>query len=114
MLLVHKSASIFLLLFSRLIVSDFATPCPVARQALLPMGFPRKEIWSELPFPIPEDLPDLEIEGIEPMSPALAGRFFTFETPGKLPYYSLCNSSSHLVSLTNDASIFSRIKMTLS
>jgi len=29
-----------------------------------------------LPFPPPEDLPD---PGIKPMSPALAGRFFTTE-----------------------------------
>ena len=32
------------------------------------MGFSRKEYWSGLPFPSPEDLPD---PGIEPMSPAL-------------------------------------------
>ena len=111
MLLGQKSASILLLLFSRLVVSGFATPCTVARQAPLPMGFPRQEIWSELPFPIPEDLPDPGIEGIEPMSPALAGRLSTTEPPGELPYYSLCGSSSHLVSLTNHPSIFFRIKM---
>ena len=40
------------------------------------MGFPRQEFWSRLLFPSPEDLPDL---GIEPGSPALAGRFFTTE-----------------------------------
>ena len=33
-----------------------------------------------LPFPSPGDLPDL---GIEPESPALAGRFFTTEPTGK-------------------------------
>jgi len=33
-----------------------------------------------LPFPSPGDLPNPEIE---PMSPALAGRFFTTELPGK-------------------------------
>ena len=32
------------------------------------------------PFPPPENLPD---PGIEPMSPALAGGFFTTEPPGK-------------------------------
>ena len=32
------------------------------------------------PFPSPGDLPNL---GIEPASPALAGRFFTTEPPGK-------------------------------
>ena len=45
------------------------------------MGFTRKEYWSELPFPSPGNLPD---PGIEPMSPALAGGFFTTEPPGKL------------------------------
>ena len=44
------------------------------------MGFPRQEYWSGLPFPSPGDLPD---PGIEPFSPALAGRFFTAEPPGK-------------------------------
>jgi len=40
----------------------------------------RIEYWSGLPFPSPGDLPQPEIE---PMSPALAGRFFTAEPPGK-------------------------------
>ena len=44
------------------------------------MGFLRQEYWSGLPFPSPGDLPN---PGIEPMSPALAGRFFTTEAPGK-------------------------------
>jgi len=62
-------------------VSDsFATPWTVALQAPLSMGFPRQEYWSGLPFPPPEDLPD---PGIGPASPALAGRFFSTEPPGK-------------------------------
>ena len=36
--------------------------------------------WSGLPFPFPGDLPD---PGIKPMSPALAGRFFTTEPARK-------------------------------
>ena len=44
------------------------------------MGFPRQEYWSGLPFPFPGDLPD---PGIEPMSPALTGGFFTSELSGK-------------------------------
>ena len=52
----------------------------VAHQAPLSMGFSRQENWSGLPFPSPGDLPD---PGIEPVSPALAGGFFTTETPGK-------------------------------
>jgi len=44
------------------------------------MGFPRQEYWSGLSFPPPGDLPD---PGIEHMSPALEGGFFTTEPPGK-------------------------------
>ena len=59
----------------------FVTPWSVAQQAPLSMGFLRQEFWSGLPFPSPGDLPD---PGIEPVCPALAGRFFTTEPPGKL------------------------------
>ena len=48
-------------------------PRTIARQAPLSMGFP---------FPSPGDLPNT---GIEPASLALAGGFFTTESPGK-PY----------------------------
>jgi len=44
------------------------------------MGFPRQEFWSGLSFPSPEDLPD---PGMEPVSSALAGGFFTTEPPEK-------------------------------
>ena len=44
------------------------------------MGFPRQEYWGELPFPSPGDL---TYPGMEPRSPALAGGFFTTETPGE-------------------------------
>ena len=56
------------------------TPWTVAHQAPLSKGFFRQEYWSGLPFPSPGNLPD---PGIEPSSPALAGRFFTTEPPGK-------------------------------
>ena len=52
------------------VVSDFWCPRPVARQAPQPMGFPRQECWSGLPFPSPGDVP---VPGIKPVSPALAG-----------------------------------------
>ena len=50
------------------------------RQAPLSMGFLRQEYWSGLPFPSPGDLVD---PWIEPISPLLAGEFFTAEPPGK-------------------------------
>ena len=60
-------------------VSDSLRPYG-ACQAPLSMGLSRQEYWSGLPFPPPGDLSDL---GIKPKSPALAGRFFTTEPPGK-------------------------------
>ena len=49
----------------------------VACQALMSMGFARQEYWGGLPFPSPGDLPD---PGIELVSLALAGGFFTTES----------------------------------
>ena len=46
-------------------VQLFGTPWTVAPQAPLPMGFPKQEYRSGLPFPPPGDLPD---PGIEPLS----------------------------------------------
>ena len=57
-------------------------PMDYTGQAPLSMGFSRQEYWSGLPFPPPVDLPD---PGIEPTSPALAGRFFTMK-PSRKPY----------------------------
>ena len=61
-------------------VQLFATPWTVTLQAPLSVGFPRQEFWSGLPFPPPEDLPD---PGMEPVTFALAGGFFTTEPPEK-------------------------------
>ena len=43
------------------------------------MGLPRREYWSELPFPSPGDLPDSRTES---EAPALAGGFLTAEPQG--------------------------------
>ena len=51
-------------------------------EAPLSMGFCREEYWNGLPFASPGDLPNPETE---PISFALAGRFFTTEPPGKAP-----------------------------
>ena len=51
-------------------------------RAPLSVGFSRQEYWNGLPFPSTGDLPD---PGTETTSPALAGRFFTTEPPGKPP-----------------------------
>ena len=48
------------------------------------MEFSRKEYWSGLPFPTPEDLPDPGIEPASPMSPALHADSLLTEPSGKL------------------------------
>ena len=53
----------------------------IACQVPLSMGFSRQEYWNGLPFPPEGNLPD---PGIEFASPALAGGFFTTESPEKL------------------------------
>ena len=45
--------------------------------------FSRQENWSGLTFPFPGVLPNPGIKLSSPISPALAGRFFTTESPGK-------------------------------
>ena len=65
---------------------SFATSWTVAQQAPLSLGFPRQEYWSGLPFPSPGALHDPGMElrfPLSPVSPALAGGFFTTEPSGK-------------------------------
>ena len=71
-------------------VGLFKTAWTVACQAVLSMKFSRQEYWRGLPFPSPGDLPDPRIK---PPSPALAGRFFTAEPPGKPMNIFLYNGS---------------------
>ena len=56
-------------------VQLFATLWTVTHQASLSMGFSRQEYWTGLPCPPPGDPPDPGI--FKPVSPALAGGFFT-------------------------------------
>ena len=60
----------------------FGTPWIVAYQAPLCIGFSKQEYWSGLPCPPPGDLPNSKTELLSPVSPALAGGFFTSEPPG--------------------------------
>ena len=63
----------------------FVTPWTVAHQAPLSMRWSWQEYWSGLPFSPPGDLPNPGIEPMSPVSPALAGGFFTTLPPGKPP-----------------------------
>ena len=68
----------------------FAMPWAVAHQAPLSLRLSQQEYWSGLPFLAPGDLLEPGIESASPEAPALAGGFFTTESPGKpLQFYSL-------------------------
>ena len=58
-------------------------PMDCSPQAPLSMGFSRQEYWTGLPSPPAGDLPHPEIKPTSPVSPALAGGFFTTEPAGK-------------------------------
>ena len=64
-------------------VQLFATPRTVAHQTPLFMEFSRQEYWSGLPFPAPEDPPNLGIKPTFLEFPALAGGFLITASPGR-------------------------------
>ena len=85
---------IMLVLMLTLVV-EYVYACSVVSDSLQPHGleppsllcqwdFPWQKYWSGLPFPSPGDLPDPGIKPTSPVSPALAGRFFTTEPTGSL------------------------------
>jgi len=61
---------------------DFST-----HRLLCPLGLSQKEYWVSLPFPLPGDLLEPDIE---PLSPVLADGIFTAELPGKSLYIFKC------------------------
>ena len=65
-------------------VQLFATPWTIAHHVSLSKRFPRQEYQSGLPFPIPGDLPNPGTEPPSPMSPTLAGRFFTAQSESEV------------------------------
>ncbi|CAI9165043.1 unnamed protein product [Rangifer tarandus platyrhynchus] len=74
------------------------------------MAFSRQEFWSKLSFPSPGNLPG---PGIKPMSPALAGRFFTIEAPGKPEYlYSGRNNLKDLLQSVANIMLDSSVSVT--
>ena len=87
-----------------------ATPWTIVRQAPLAMEFSRQEYWSGLPFPPPGDLPDPGVELMSLASPALAGRFFTTESPGS----SKCASTVHSYSVLHDSPLYESTMIYLS
>ena len=65
----------------------FAAPWTVAHQAPLSMEFSRQENWIVLPFCTPAGLPDTGTEPVSPLSPALAGGYFTTSDTGEAQKY---------------------------
>ena len=61
----------------------FLTPWTGTCQAPLSMEFSRQEYWNGLPFSTSGYLPNPGIEPTSPVSPVLAGEFFTTEPPAK-------------------------------
>ena len=57
----------------------------VACQAPLSVRFSRQEYWSGLHCPPPGDLPGAGIEPMSPVSPTLAGGFFTISITWEAP-----------------------------
>ena len=58
-------------------VQLYTIPQSVARQAPLSMKFSKQEYWSGLLFPTLQNLPNPGIKPMSPVTPVLAGRFFT-------------------------------------
>ena len=71
-------------------VSKSATTWTVASQAPLSIDFSRQEYWSMLPFSTSEDFPDLGIQPVSLVPPALTGGFFTTGPPWWLSWYRIC------------------------
>ena len=83
------------------VVSNSATPKNAARQAPLSRDFPVKNIGVGCHFLLQGDLPSPGIEPLSSVSPALAGRFFTTESPGKPKMTILTINTFHHSHFTN-------------
>ena len=82
-------------------VQFFVTLWTVSHPSPLSMEFSRQEYWSKLPFSPPGHPSEL---GIEPVSPALSGRFFTTVSHGKprQSFLSCCQIQSEAICYSED------------
>ena len=78
-------------------VQLFVTLWTVTHQGPLSIGFFSKNTKNGMPFPPPGGLPD---PGMELMSPALAGGFFTTKPPGKTYFHLKCLKQIMTVNLS--------------
>ena len=91
------SPFLFLLFSCSVTSNSFVTPWTVAHQASLSMGFSSQEYWNRFPFPSPGDFPN---PGIKLTSPALAGSFFTTESPERWHSHNSSSTSRNSILLT--------------
>ena len=77
------------------VVSDAVTPCTVAHQAPLPMGFSRQDYLNGLLCPSPGNLADPRNEFVSLISLALAGIFFTTSATWKAQGREYCETKKH-------------------
>ena len=103
--LVSKNTTLVPSMHEYLVMSSyFVTLWIIGLRALLSMEFSRQEYWSELPFPSPGDPPAPGIEPMSPVSPVLAGGFFTTAPPGNPHNPSVQFSSVHFsLSVVSDS-----------
>ena len=84
----------------------------IACHAPLSVKFSKQEYWSGWPLPSPGNLSNPGIEPMSSVSPALAGRFFTTEPPGK-PLTLLKGIQNNTVTLENSLVVSYKTKHTL-
>ena len=75
--ILHVVCAVVLLCQVASVVSDSLQSYGLFLPGPLSMGFSRQEYWSQWPRPPSGDRPDPRLEHLSPMSPALAGGFFT-------------------------------------
>ena len=92
----------FLCACCRSVVSNFATPWTVARQAPLSMGFPRQEYWSGLPFLLQGIFPT---QGLNPCLLYCKQILYCWATGGKLKAVQQDASAVLIISATFQASL---------
>ena len=92
-----------------LLCPTLCDPMGYSPQAPLSMGFSRQEYWSGLSFPPPGDLPDPGIKLVSPVSPAVAGVFFTAEPPEKPPQLNWCLKYSEHITIQTKLKVTSML-----
>ena len=92
----------------------FATPWTIAHQTPWSMTFSKQEYCNGLLFPTPGDFPHSGIKPRSPVSPALAGGFFTTEPPGKPRELPGNTHHSHFSTIVLEKDILLKYKLYIS